>query len=111
MKGPKKVVSAFLHYSKEVRETIRSTSDFAKKSGESWKTLPEDKKQKYRIKEQKDKERSLKEKRRMETIKTSTTTISEKQQLQSKQPISTNELPILQLIQKKTQNDSSILEQ
>jgi len=44
MKGPKKVVSAFLHYSKEVRETIRSTSDFAKKSGESWKTLPEDKK-------------------------------------------------------------------
>jgi len=63
------VVSAFLHYSKEVRETIRSTSDFAKKSGESWKTLPEDKKQKYRIKEQKDKERSLKEKEEWKQLK------------------------------------------
>lgn len=46
-KGPKKAISAFLFFSKEVRDTIGkdlNNEEFAKRSGEEWKTLPEDQK-------------------------------------------------------------------
>jgi len=62
IKGPKKAVSAFLYYSKEIRGTLPKSADFAKKSGHMWKHLPEDQKQKYRDKETEDKERFNREK-------------------------------------------------
>eukprot|EP01125_Pyxidicula_operculata_P013711 TRINITY_DN4553_c0_g1_i3.p1 TRINITY_DN4553_c0_g1~~TRINITY_DN4553_c0_g1_i3.p1 ORF type:complete len:310 (-),score=47.70 TRINITY_DN4553_c0_g1_i3:43-972(-) len=62
IKGPKKAVSAFLWYSKEIRDELPKTADFAKRSGDMWKNLPEDRKQKYKIKEMEDKERFNREK-------------------------------------------------
>jgi len=62
IKGPKKAVSAFLYYSKEIRGTLPKSSDFAKKSGDMWKQLSEEEKQKYRDKETEDKERFNREK-------------------------------------------------
>lgn len=46
-KGPKKAISAFLFFSKEVRDTIGkdlNNEEFAKRSGEEWKILTEDQK-------------------------------------------------------------------
>jgi hypothetical protein len=46
-KGPKKAISAFLFFSKEVRDTIGkdlNNEEFAKRSGEEWKILSEDQK-------------------------------------------------------------------
>eukprot|EP01129_Flabellula_baltica_P005897 TRINITY_DN2165_c0_g1_i2.p1 TRINITY_DN2165_c0_g1~~TRINITY_DN2165_c0_g1_i2.p1 ORF type:complete len:466 (-),score=98.13 TRINITY_DN2165_c0_g1_i2:38-1435(-) len=63
MKGPKKVVSAFLYFAKEIRETLPpSGSDFAKKSGEIWRSLTPEQKQKYKFQESVDKVRFSKEK-------------------------------------------------
>jgi len=62
IKGPKKAVSAFLYFSKEIRETLGKTADFAKKSGDLWKSLSPEQKQKYKDKEQEDKERFNREK-------------------------------------------------
>jgi hypothetical protein len=64
-KGPKKAISAFLFFSKEVRDTIGkdlNNEEFAKRSGEEWKILGEDQKKKYRLKEDADRERYTKEK-------------------------------------------------
>jgi len=62
LKGPKKAVSAFLYFSKEIRETLPKTADFAKKSGDMWKRLSDEQKQKYKQKETIDKERFGREK-------------------------------------------------
>jgi len=62
IKGPKKAVSAFLYFSKEIRETLGKTADFAKKSGDLWKGLTEEQKGKYKSKELEDKERFNREK-------------------------------------------------
>jgi len=64
VKGPKKAVSAFLYFSKEVRETCKDlkSEDFAKRSGEMWKALPEEQRKKYRDLEAMDKERFQKQK-------------------------------------------------
>jgi hypothetical protein len=46
-KGPKKAISAFLFFSKEIRDTIGkdlSNDEFAKRSGEAWKNLPDEQK-------------------------------------------------------------------
>jgi len=55
-------VSAFLYFSKEIRETLPKTGDFAKKSGDLWKALSEEERQKYRQREAEDKERFNREK-------------------------------------------------
>jgi arsenate reductase-like glutaredoxin family protein len=62
IKGPKKAVSAFLYFSKEIRGTLAKSPDFAKKSGDMWKQLSDEEKQKYRDKETEDKERFTREK-------------------------------------------------
>jgi len=62
IKGPKKAVSAFLYFSKEIRGTLPKSADFAKRSGDMWKDLTEDKRQKYRIREIEDKDRFNREK-------------------------------------------------
>jgi len=47
IKGPKKVVSAFLYFAKEIREQVDAPSTkFAKKSGELWKSLSNKEKKK-----------------------------------------------------------------
>jgi hypothetical protein len=46
-KGPKKAISAFLFFSKEIRDKIGkdlSNDEFAKRSGEAWKNLPDEQK-------------------------------------------------------------------
>jgi len=62
VKGPKKAVSAFLYFSKEIRGTLPKSADFAKRSGDMWKALGEDQRQKYRIREIEDKDRYNREK-------------------------------------------------
>eukprot|EP00028_Trichosphaerium_sp_Am-I-7-wt_P009840 CAMPEP_0168531122 /NCGR_PEP_ID=MMETSP0405-20121227/15199_1 /TAXON_ID=498012 /ORGANISM="Trichosphaerium sp, Strain Am-I-7 wt" /LENGTH=304 /DNA_ID=CAMNT_0008555743 /DNA_START=591 /DNA_END=1505 /DNA_ORIENTATION=+ len=70
VEGPKKAVSAFLFFSKEIRESVGKSGigqelkseDFAKKSGEMWKQLPEEQKKKYRQLEKQDKNRFKDEK-------------------------------------------------
>jgi hypothetical protein len=63
IKGPKKVVSAFLYFAKEIREQVDAPStEFAKKSGELWRALSNEEKKKYKMKELIDKERFTKEK-------------------------------------------------
>lgn len=42
--GPKKAVSAFLYFSKEIRDSL-PRQDFARKSGDLWKSLSEEQKQ------------------------------------------------------------------
>jgi len=61
-KGPKKVISAYLFFAKEVRDTVPKTEDFAKNIGELWRNLPENEKQKYKSLEKLDKIRYSKEK-------------------------------------------------
>jgi hypothetical protein len=43
VEGPKKAVSAFLYFSKEIRDSL-PRQDFARKSGELWKSLSEEQK-------------------------------------------------------------------
>jgi len=62
IKGPKKAVSAFLYFSKEIRGTLPKSADFAKRSGDMWKLLGDDQRQKYRIREIEDKDRFNREK-------------------------------------------------
>eukprot|EP01126_Amoeba_proteus_P055399 TRINITY_DN6870_c0_g3_i2.p1 TRINITY_DN6870_c0_g3~~TRINITY_DN6870_c0_g3_i2.p1 ORF type:complete len:193 (+),score=44.12 TRINITY_DN6870_c0_g3_i2:363-941(+) len=61
IEGPKKAVSAFLYFSKEIRDTLPK-NDFARKSGDLWKSLTEEKKQKYKMLEDADKIRFQREK-------------------------------------------------
>jgi len=62
VKGPRKAVSAFLYFSKEIRETLPKGADFAKKSGDMWKGLTEEQKLPYKQKEAEDKIRFRREK-------------------------------------------------
>lgn len=41
IKGPKKPVSGFLFFAADIRNNIPNDADFARKSGEMWKDLPE----------------------------------------------------------------------
>jgi len=67
-KGPKKVISAYLFFAKEVRDKVPKTDDFAKNIGELWRSLPEVEKQKYKTQEKQDKIRYSKEKSEHETL-------------------------------------------
>jgi len=58
VKGPRKAVSAFLYFSKEIRASLpKGDTDFAKKSGDMWKNLSGEQKAKYKKLEEEDKKR------------------------------------------------------
>jgi len=84
IKGPRKAVSAFLYFSKEIRETLPKGADFAKKSGDMWKNLTDDQKHPYKQKEAEDKIRFRREKEHWLTLTT---------QLQQQRGVESIDLP------------------
>jgi len=69
VKGPRKAVSAFLYFSKEIRSSLpKGDTEFAKKSGDMWKNLSNEQKGKYKKLEEEDKKRFQEDKAKYSQI-------------------------------------------